>query len=446
MRYYLLIAILLITGCASVQTKQEWERLYTFTKERVGAEIQWEQSEEDKRLIDEKVKELLSDGLTMDDAIKIALLNNKRLQSTFEDIGIAKADLVQAGFYTNPNLKALFRFPFSGGGMGLELGGIVNIADLWQIPIKKKVAASRLERTMLQVSEEIINTTLEAKRAYINYLALSLIRDEVEKIKDKVDELRDHLIYRKEFGYATDLDIYMAEALALETGLEFSKVESDLLISLFRLNRILGLSPEKADYEIRGVLSEDLIKPADYEKALSIALENRLDIQIANMHIEEARNILALEKSRIFSDVQAGAIYEKDIDGEESIGAEIGLQLPIFHQNQAQIAMAEFRLRQAEKTLKAKTDEIKEEILVILERITLLSQKMNIMKNQILPARKGALEFAEKYFNAMELNMLYLLEAQKRYLESRRDYLMTLKEYYEEMIALERVTGDILVK
>jgi hypothetical protein len=42
--------------------------------------------------------------------------------------------------------------------------------------------------------------------------------------------------------------------------------------------------------------------------------------------------------------------------------------------------------------------------------------------------------------------MLYLLEAQKRYLESRRDYLMTLKEYYEEMIGLERVTGDILVK
>jgi len=446
MRYYLFIAILLITGCASVQTKQEWEDVFTFTKERVGAEIQWEQSEEDRRLIDEKVKVLLSDGLTMDDAVKIALLNNKKLQATFEDIGIAKGDLVQAGFFTNPNLKALFKFPFSGGSTGLELGGIINIADLWQIPIRKKVAASRLQRTMLQISDEIINTTLEAKRDYINYVALSLIRDEMEKIKDQMDELRDHLIYRKEFGYATELDIYTAEALVLEASLEFSKIESDLLISRFRLNRILGLSPEKVDYEIRGVLSEDIIKPPDYEYVLSAALSNRPDIQIARIHIEEARNVLALEKSRIFSDVQAGAIYEKDIDREESIGAEIGLQLPIFHQNQAQIAIAEFRLRQAEKSLKAKVDEIKEEILVILERIAFLSQKINIIKDQILPARKEALEFARKYFNAMELNMLYLIEAQKRYLESRRDYLMTLKEYYEEMIRLERVIGDMIVK
>jgi len=446
MRYFLFIAILLITGCVSVQTKQEWESVFTFTKERVGAEILWEQSEEDRRLIDDKVKGLLSDGLTLDDAVKIALLNNRKLQATFEDIGIAKADLVQAGFFTNPNLKTLFRFPLSGGWMGLELGGIVNIADLWQIPIRKKVAASRLQRTMLQISEEIINTTLEAKKAYINYVALSLIRDEVEKIKDKIDEWKDHLIYRKEFGYATALDIYTAEALALETGLEFSKIESDLLISRFRLNRILGLSPEKADYEIRGVFSEDLIKPPDYENALSAALKNRPDIQIAKMHIEEARNVLALERSRVFSDVQAGAIYEKEIDGEKSIGAEIGMQLPIFHQNQAQIAMAEFKLRQTEKILEAKVNEVKEEILVILERITLLSQKINIMKNQILPARKSALEFAEKYFNAMELNMIYLLEAQKKYLESRKDYLMTLKEYYEEIIELERITGDIIVK
>jgi cobalt-zinc-cadmium efflux system outer membrane protein len=203
---------------------------------------------------------------------------------------------------------------------------------------------------------------------------------------------------------------------------------------------------KKSDYEIIGMIAEGLITPLQYEKTLDSVLSNRLDIQIVKRYIEEAKNVLKLEKSRVFSDVEVGAIYEKEIDGEKSIGVEIGMQLPIFHQNQAQIAMAEFRLRQTEKILEAKVNEVKEEILVILERMTLLSQKINIMKNQILPVRKSAFEFANRYFNAMELNMLYLLEAQKRYLESRRDYLMTLKEYYEEMIGLERVTGDILVK
>jgi len=443
--FLLVVIILFVTGCSSVQTTQEWQRLFNLTKERVGAEIRWEQSEEDKKLIAKEVKKLLSNGLTMDDAVKIALLNNRKLQAKFEDIGIGKADLVQAGFFTNPNLNAIFKSPLSKGGTALELGGIINIADLWQIPIRKKVAASKLEKTIHQISEEILNTVSEAKKAYINYVVLSLIRDEAKEIKHKVNELKDHIIYRKGFGYATELDVYMAEVSALDTDVEFSKIESELSISRYKLNRVLGLSPEKRDYEIIRAISQDLIDPPTYEKALNFAILNRPDIHIAKMHIEEARNAVELEKSRIISDIKTGVIYEEDSEGENFLGADISIQLPIFHQNQAQIAMAEYKLRQAEKTLQAIMYQIQEEILVILERLSILAQKINILKNQILPIRKAAIGFAEKYFNAMELNMVYLLEAQKKYLESKKDYLFTLKEYHEQIIELERITAHTLL-
>lgn len=446
MRYFLFAIILLLTGCASVQTHQEWERVNHFALERTGIEIKWEQSEEDAKAVKDEVKKLISDGITMDEAVKIALLNNRNLQAAFEEIGIAKADLVQAGLFTNPNLSAIFRFPFGGSGTGIEAAGVFNIADFWQIPIRKKVAAARLETTMLQVSEDILNTAAEAKRAYISHSALSSIRDEMEKIKDHTEEWRDHLIYRQKFGYASDLDIYMANALVIETELEFAKIESDLLISRYRLNRALGLSHEQFDYEMLEALSEEINQLPELEQLISDALLNRPDVQAARLHVENARHVLALERSRIFSNVEAGAGYERGIEGDESIGPDIGIQLPVFDQNQAQIARAEYRLRQTEKELSAKIEEVREDVSVALERLSLLSLQITVIKAQILPKYTSAVEHAEKYFNAMQLNMLYLLDTRRKLLETKKHYFNALKEYHEQTVELERITGRVIAK
>ncbi len=44
---------------------------------------------------------------------RLPLLNNRSLQASFEEIGAAEADLVQAGLFTNPSLDAFLAFPLS---------------------------------------------------------------------------------------------------------------------------------------------------------------------------------------------------------------------------------------------------------------------------------------------------------------------------------------------
>src|SRR3989304_2236085 len=194
--YTFLIFSLFLSGCASVQTQQEWERVRAFATERTGIETHWEQTEEDVKVTKEEVNKLLSDGLTEDNAVKIALINNHALQATFEEIGIAKADLVQAGLFTNPNLSALFRFPFGGGGTDIEAAGLIKISDFWQIPLRKKLAAARLEAAILEVSDEILNTVDDVKRAHNEYITLFIMSQETEKMKSQMEELKNHLVYR----------------------------------------------------------------------------------------------------------------------------------------------------------------------------------------------------------------------------------------------------------
>lgn len=443
---YLLFALFFfLSGCASVQTVQEWQKIKSFAIERTGNEIIWQKSEEDEKKIKEEINKLLSDNLTMDDSVRIALINNKRLQAAFEEIGIAKADLVQAGLFTNPDLSAIFRFPLGGGRTGVETGGLLNVSDIWQIPIKKKIASARLEMTLNQISNEILNTVKDAKSAYIDYTALSLIRDEMERMKDAVDEWRDHIIYRERFGFSSSLDVYMAEGIATEIELEFSKIESELLMAKYKLNRVMGLSYNH-DFNIVIALSEEVLPLPELERLISQAIAFRPDLQLIKLEVEESANILSLERSRIFSNVRTGILYEKGIEGDESMDAEIGIQLPIFDQNQAQIAKAEYRFRQKEKELEAKIKEISEEVSITYERISFLGQRINSLKTRIIPGRKQALRFAERYFNAMELNMLYLLEAQQKLLETKKHYFNALKEYHKQTIELERIIGRVIAK
>jgi outer membrane protein, heavy metal efflux system len=430
-----------LAGCAGVQTQQEWDKVKAFSTERTGVETHWVQTEEDAKVTEGEVKKLLLEGLTEEDAIKIALINNRRLQATFEEIGVAKADLVQAGLFTNPNLSAVFRFPFGGGGTDIEAVGAFKISDLWQIPLRKKVAASRLEATLLKVSEEILNTVAEAKRAHNEYIALSRMREETGKMKSQMEELRNHLIYRQKFGFTKDIDVYMADAEALELGEELSRIEKELQVSRFRLNRMLGLSPEQFDYKVFGELPEEFRPLPDLETLITHAFSSRPDIQISKTKVEDSKRGLSLERRRIFANVEAGVAYARDPEGTDFMGPEVEIQLPIFDQNQAQIASAEYRLRQAEKELQGKMGLVREDVSTSLERISFARSRVNLIRNKLLLIRKAAVEYAEEYFNAMQLNMLYLLEARQKYFEVQRRLIEALQEQRNQEIELERTLG-----
>ena len=61
--------------------------------------------------VDQEVRALLHDTLTVDGAIQVALLNNRNLQALYAELGVAQADLVQAGLLKNPVFDGAVRLP-----------------------------------------------------------------------------------------------------------------------------------------------------------------------------------------------------------------------------------------------------------------------------------------------------------------------------------------------
>ena len=94
--------LLLLSGCATFDQRAGFSDVRTAVEERSGKRVAWNLGTELDAEAAEDVRRLLAGPLTADAAIQVALLNNRGLQATYAELGVAQADVVQAGLLTNP--------------------------------------------------------------------------------------------------------------------------------------------------------------------------------------------------------------------------------------------------------------------------------------------------------------------------------------------------------
>src|SRR4051794_10601483 len=92
-----------LTGCASVPRDAGFSDVQSAVESRTGGRsVRWRRDSGEDRAAADALAMLLQRPLDGDAAVQIALLNNHNLQAMYEDLGVAQADLVQAGLLRNP--------------------------------------------------------------------------------------------------------------------------------------------------------------------------------------------------------------------------------------------------------------------------------------------------------------------------------------------------------
>ena len=98
--------------------------------------------------------ELLAQPLTVDDAVQVALLNNRGLQATFLELGISEAELVQAGRLPNPGF--CIRAQTQGGEVEIERLLLFNLARLLAMPMIGEIEQRRFAQTQAMVTLQVL--------------------------------------------------------------------------------------------------------------------------------------------------------------------------------------------------------------------------------------------------------------------------------------------------
>ena len=110
---WLFALLVFVSGCTTIAMNAGFDDVRGTVEERSASRIFWNSGTDLDKEAAEKVDSLLKTKLTADEAVQIALLNNRDLQAVYSDLGVAQADLVQAGLFNNPIFEAAFKFPTS---------------------------------------------------------------------------------------------------------------------------------------------------------------------------------------------------------------------------------------------------------------------------------------------------------------------------------------------
>ncbi len=441
---WLFASLAMIGGCATVNPQHDYERVGRRVIEATGQEQVYRP--EDDKLVAELVVKLVADGISADEAVQISLLNNPSLHGAFMDVGIARADVVQAGLFSNPFLGISARLPDGGGLANIEGSIAQNIAELWQIPIRKRAAERSLDVIILDLARMAAGIAADAKTAYYVGVGADERRRIAEENFDIAENLLELALARQKAGAASELDVNLSRGIALNAEIEVERARLFAANARRALAAILGLTGDADLLVFSDALPTESLATPDAESLVQLAKVWRLDIRLAEEAVAAAEARLTLERARVFPVVDTGVAFERGErragSGQDLIvGPSLGIELPIFDQNQAQIAKAEYVLQKALKALDAIDRAVTQEVRSAVDRAATAWQLMHMYHDRSIPLAQGNLDLSREAYRAGRASFLSVLEAQRFFLEARRGYVEASQSAATTIPELERTIG-----
>lgn len=415
-------------------------------RNRPGADVLWQKAQTARDEATETVQRLLRKPLTVSSAVRIALLNNRNLQATFEEIGIARAGLTEAVTAPNPSLSFDFSSPLSGGVVTGYASVIAQeLVQILTIPLKKRVAAEQLEAAQLRVAAQILSLVADVKKAYFTVQANQQLLSRLKIIQETAATSLDLNQRQYEAGNITDLALLQAQASYSEVRLEIAQAAAVLGEHCEQLNRLLGLWGDQTDWKITGDVLPVPESDFSIQNLESLAVSQRLDLQAAHRDLLAAIAALKLNKSLSWVPVlDLGFNVTRDIDGARSVGPSLSAELPIFNRGKARAARSQAEIRRAAARLEALAVDIRSEVREKRDKLLNLRDIAKFYHDDLLPTRIKVVKRSLLGYNAMQISAYQLFLAKADELKVERGYIDASLEYWTTRADLERIVGGTL--
>lgn len=430
-----------LAGCVSVPREAGFPDVQENVTQRIGHQVYWYRGAPEEAEVAEAVRDLLSDSLTAEETVQIALLNNQRLQAIYEDLGVAQADVVQAGLLHNPIFGGDVTFPVSGGAPDLALSVVTIFLDIFYIPLRKAVAESAFETAKLRVAGAALDLAGRARAAYYRAQADAQVMEMLQQVVLATEATYEAAQRLHTAGNVRDLDLHNEQALYEQARLDLALAEAAMLESRERLNTLMGLWGADTEWIITHRLPEIPEQPmnlADLEKQ---AVAASLDLAVAQQEIETFGRVLGLTKATaLVPDLELGANAERE-EGDWEIGPAGALPIPLFDQGQARIATAQAELRRRQAHYLALAVEIRSAARAARQRLLTARRVARHYRDVVLPLRTRITEESQLNYNAMQIGIFQLLTAKRQEIQAGRNYLAALHAYW-----LARTDLDVLLQ
>jgi len=436
----------LMGGCASVPQDAGFGETRAAVEARTGARAVWNRGGEEDREVAEQTSALLAKDMSADDAVQLAVLNNPELQVVYEELGVAQADVVQAGLLKNPVFSASVRFP-ARPYHGVDAGVEEEFVDLLFLPARKKMAESEFAASKARVGGRVVALAAEVRRAYYRAAAAGEIvgiRKEAQDAADSSAELAGRLF---EAGNITELarDSYRAEAG--QSKLDAGDAALELAEARQELAKLMGLTMRLGEMRVAGGLAELPVKELAEEELRKRALGQRLEVIAAR---QEAAALLQQKDvagtAAAISGGSVGAELVRDPDVKTTIGPAVSVAVPVFDQGQAANAKAVAQWRQAQARVRETGAEVTAEVGLAFERMSAARDRAAFDRETLFPLRQRMTQQTLQQYNGMLASPFALIEAKRAELSARVEAVQAVEAYWIARADMEKAIGGKLTE
>ena len=431
---------LILSGCASVQRTAQLPDVEKQVAQRLDQQISWNQSRDEDRKSEARVRDLLRSDLTADEAVQIALINNRGLQATYERLGIAQADLVQAGLLDNPKLS--LRYLFGGQGDLIEVSILQEFMRVFTLSARRKIGAAAARQASLDVAREVIDVAAQVRTSYFSVLADAQALELFRQVTLSAEAAAELASRQQEAGTLARRDQTIQQVFYAQTILEAARAEVQLAADRERLNRLLGLTGALTQWQMPQRLPEMPPSVPDLADVEADAVAQRLDLAAANAQVEALARVTGLTRdTRWLSLLGIGVTYKREPNGENLFGPDIELTLPLFDQGQAQVARAQSELREAERRLEQLAIDIRSQAREARMRLQAAYAIAKHYRDALLPLQQTVVSETQKFYNGMLVGAYDLLLARQAQVQTAHDYVAASRDFWLAWADLERAVG-----
>jgi len=387
--------------------------------------------------------------LTLEEAERIALLNNPEIHVAARRVVVLEARQPAAGALDDPSVmyrgwQVPLRQPWNYNAAMNMFSISQNFPGFGKRSLRNDIAKSEVSEAKAALEAVRLDVRIRVRKAFYDLLRtedeLRVHDEHVITARHGVDAAR----IKYTVGKVPQQDILKAQVALTKLAEHLIRFEEDAELARIKLNTLLGRSP-RTPIAVIGK-NEFIIQLPGAEELEKLALNSRPDLKQSQAMLETSRKEQTLAAKTYSPDFSLSAGYMLLPGGSEfrnNYMIEGSINLPWLNRRKhdAEIAEAAAKVTEQDAELVAMRNAAFGQIQEALARAASAKKLVNVYKTSLRPQAEATLRSAVIAYENDRTDFLNLLDSQMTVVDLDQSYFEALAEFQSRLADLEMSVG-----
>jgi cobalt-zinc-cadmium efflux system outer membrane protein len=369
------------------------------------------------------------------------------LRAETAQLGIAAADVYEAGRLANPVLSAT---RLSAGDANqphsqLTLGIAFNFVDLLFLPANSRYAEASFESAKLEASAAALALAAKTESAWYEAAGADRVAQMREQASAAAQTSATLAQRYFDAGNINQRQLSMEQASATRAKLDAMSARAAAVDAHGALNRLMGLNAAQDGWQLDAQFPQPPKQVEDLDSLLKTAMTSRLDVDAARSQSQALAARYGLQRrTRLIGSIEVGAERERDFNGSLNAGPTASIELPLFDWGGGRKARAQAELDRSEAKLDGLVLDVGNDVKRAHARMFAAKNRADAYRDELIPQREAIVAGLQKEVNYMLTGVFELLVAKQDEYDAYAGYVEATKDYWTARAELARAVGRAL--